>query len=59
MDAKVTRRQLAAALAVPALLAQTPDDELKSARDQIHQNGELLAKVDVPGDVEPAVHFKV
>ncbi|MBV8819654.1 MAG: hypothetical protein JO022_14940 [Acidobacteriaceae bacterium] len=64
MTPKVTRRQLAtAALAAPALIAQTPaaapaTDEPKTVRDQMRQNGELLARFDVPANIEPAVHFK-
>lgn len=67
MTPRVTRRQLAAALALPAvLLSQAPPislpgnagEELQAARDQLRQNGEALAKVQVPMTAEPAVHFK-
>lgn len=64
MKPKVTRRQLAAALAAPALLAQTPapaaaDPASKAVAEQLRRNSEQLAKITVPQEVEPAVHFKV
>ena len=63
---KLTRRELAAALSVPALLAQipnaplpsNPEDELKAARDQNRQFSEQLAKFPLPMATEPATHFK-
>jgi hypothetical protein len=64
---KLTRRQVAAAaLSVPALLAQTPapplpqnaEEELKAARDQNRQISEALAKFPLPMATEPATHFK-
>ncbi len=64
MSTRVTRRELAVALAVPAALLgqavvpQNPDEELKAARDQVRQNGETLAKFAIPVTSEPAVHFK-
>jgi hypothetical protein len=66
MRTKLTRRQLAAALSVPALLAQAPspplpqnaDEELKAARDQNRQVAEQLAKFPLPMATEPATHFK-
>ncbi len=65
--AKMTRREIGAALsASAALLAQTPatpqpqtpEDELKAARDSIHQNADQLSKFPLPMSTEPAVHFK-
>ena len=67
MPSKITRRELAAAVTAstallaqqpPAPLPQNPEEELKAARDQIHQASELLAKFDIPMSIEPAVHFK-
>jgi len=67
MGMKLTRRQLAAAVAVPALLAQAPppaplpqnpDEELKAARNQNRQIAEALAKFPLPITTEPATHFK-
>jgi len=58
---KLTRRKLAAALLAPAAAAQTPQpaaDPVQAARDRIKANGDILAKVDVPMDVEPAFQFK-
>jgi len=63
---KLTRRQLAAVLSAPALLAQTPapplpqnaDEELKAVRDQNRANAAQLDKFPLPMSVEPAVHFK-
>lgn len=62
MTSRVTRRQLAALLALPAALSGQDvkaDDELKGARDQLQQAADALAKVEVPMATEPAVHFKV
>jgi len=36
----------------------SPDDELKAARDSIHQNSEQLAKFPLPMSTEPAARFK-
>ncbi len=64
MSTRVTRRELGAALAIPAVLSgqavapQNTDEELKAARDQFRQNGETLAKFAIPVTTEPAVHFK-
>jgi hypothetical protein len=63
---KLTRRQLAAAVSAPVLIAQTspppipqnPDEELKAARDQNRQISEQLAKFPLPMLSEPATHFK-
>ena len=68
---KLTRREIAAALSASAVLlgqtpappvpqnpALSPDDELKAAREAIHQNSEQLAKFPLPMSTEPAVHFK-
>jgi len=62
---KLTRRELAAALSVPALLAQAPappplnaDEELKAVRDQNRQISEALARFPLPMATEPAAHFK-
>jgi len=63
----VTRRKLARMLAmsaaVPVAIAQTPaapdsDDNLKSARDQMRNNAQRLAKVSLPMSTEPAFLFK-
>lgn len=64
----VTRRKLArilaATTAVPlAASAQTPapadpDENLKSAREQMRGNAQALAKVRVPMATEPAFRFK-
>jgi hypothetical protein len=68
MDAKLTRRELAAALAVAvpvsAQPAQTaapvpaPDDYEAISRAQIKQNSEQMAKSVVPMSVEPSFVFK-
>jgi hypothetical protein len=68
MATQITRRELAAVMAAPALAAQTPSpaaptppdssDELKAARDQNRQNQEQLAKFPLPMATEPATHFK-
>ena len=67
MAPKITRRQLAATVsASTALLAQqpspplpqNPEEELKAAREQLHQTSESLAKFELPMSTEPAVHFK-
>jgi hypothetical protein len=70
---KITRRELAASASVAAALVaqgrpanaqqplplpQNPEEELKAARDQIHQNAAVLAKFDIPVATEPASHFK-
>jgi len=64
---KLTRREIAVALSAsttllaqnPATpLPQNPDEELKAARDQIAQNGQQLAKFELPMSTEPATHFK-
>ncbi len=64
----ITRRELAAALAAPALLAQTPissgplppnaDEELAATRELNRQNISQLAQFPLPMATEPAVHFK-
>jgi hypothetical protein len=61
MAARVTRRELAAALAAPALLAQAPAPpvgDAQAVQEQIRGNRALLDKVEIPAGVEPAVHFK-
>jgi hypothetical protein len=63
---KITRRQLATALAPAVALAKTAaqpaaaaaDDELRAARDRIKTNGETLAAHAVPMATEPAFQFK-
>lgn len=59
---KLTRRKLAAALIAPAAAStQTPQpaaDAVQSARDRIKANGDILAKIDIPMDLEPAFQFK-
>lgn len=66
VKAQLTRREIAAALSVPALLAQAPaplppqnpDQELQAVRNQNRQISGLLAKFPLPMATEPAVHFK-
>lgn len=62
MDSRLTRRQLAAVLAVPALAPgqSTPpvDDPAGAVQQLMQQNAQALAKVDVPIDVEPVTHFR-
>jgi hypothetical protein len=66
MSLKMTRRQLAATLSVPALLSQTPapplpqnaDEELSAAREQNRQISAQLAKFPLAMATEPATHFK-
>lgn len=59
---KLTRRKLAAALIAPAAAStQTPQpaaDAVQAARDRIKANGDILAKIDIPMDLEPAFQFK-
>jgi len=60
---KLTRRELVAALAPAAVLAQTPTpmtpaDELKAAQGRLKANTDALAKLQVPMDTEPAFQFK-
>ena len=64
---KFTRREIAAALSTSAALLaqapsppvpQTPDDELKAARESNRQNSEQLAKFPLPISTEPAARFK-
>jgi len=58
---KLTRRELTAALLAPAAVAQTPQiaaDPVQAARDRIKTNGDILAKIEIPMDLEPAVTFK-
>jgi len=64
----ITRRDLAAVLATPALLAQTPissgalpqnaEEELTATREQNRQNLSQLARFPLPMATEPAAHFK-
>jgi hypothetical protein len=64
MDAKLTRRELAAALAaaLPAAAqtpaAPAPEDFDAISRAQIKQNSEQLAKTVLPMSVEPSFVFK-
>jgi len=64
---KLSRRQLAVAVAAPVLLAQTQvpppipqnaDDELKAVRTQNRQISDLLAKFPMLITIEPCTHFK-
>ncbi|HTY55243.1 MAG TPA: hypothetical protein VMB26_08585 [Candidatus Binataceae bacterium] len=69
---KVTRRELAAALSVGALVAPaallaqpqasppqaSADDELKISRDQFRGNADQLDKFPLPMATEPATIFK-
>jgi len=68
MKSKITRRQLAGAMLVTAAAAQSPPQaspeapsnaaaELEAARAQNQRTRDALAKVQVPIDAEPAVHF--
>lgn len=66
MAANVTRRQLAAlagfslipAEQAPAQPPQQTDDDLTIQRETLKRNRELMAKVNVPIALEPAVTFK-
>jgi hypothetical protein len=63
---KLTRRELAAALAAPAAAlaateAQTPPasgDLLKAAQDRVTESGKILSLEAVPITTEPAFQFK-
>lgn len=61
---KLTRRQLAAALAAGTALAQNPaappnpEQELAAARGQVNDMAARLLAVDVPMALEPAFAFK-
>lgn len=60
---KLTRRQMVAALAPAAALAQppapaAPGDELKAAQARLKANSQALAKLQVPMDTEPAFQFR-
>ena len=61
---KMTRRQLASALAAGAALGQappqprTPEAELQAARDQLKATLTRLSAQAVPMSVEPAFQFK-
>ena len=55
-----TRRELVAALAPAAALAQnpaSPADELKAAQDRMKANADTLSKLTVPMETEPAFQF--
>jgi len=58
---KLTRRELAAALAVTAIppaAAQTEQrDEMQIARERLKSNSDQLAQQQVPMAIEPAFHF--
>ena len=60
---KLTRRQLAAALVIPAAAApaQTQPaaaDEVEAARGRLKSNAAEIAKVALPMSTEPAFNFK-
>ena len=62
---RLTRRELAAALAAAGALAQTPapspaspEAELQRARDQVKAMVARLASLKVPMTVEPSFQFK-
>jgi len=68
MKSKITRRQLAGAMLVTAAAAQAPPQaspqapsnpaaELDAARAQNQRTRDALAKVRLPIETEPAVHF--
>jgi hypothetical protein len=65
---KMTRRELAAAVLVTGVAAQTapqappaapssPADELQAAHERNRQAAEALAKISLPMESEPAFHF--
>ena len=64
---KLTRRQLAIALAPAAALVRTAaaqpapvaDAELRAARERVRANGATLTRHALPMAVEPAFQFKV
>lgn len=65
MNGKLTRRQLAAALAPVAALAQTvtrpsadPEEELQAARERLKTTATALDAVNLPMATEPAFQFK-
>jgi len=66
MSRKMTRRDLAAVLgsaaAVAAARAQNapanPPDLNAAAKDQLRQNAETMAKVELPMSTEPSFSFK-
>jgi hypothetical protein len=61
---RLTRRELAAALASSAAAAQnpasapSPEEALKAARERIRANGEALSKERIPAETEPAFQFQ-
>jgi hypothetical protein len=62
---KITRRELAGALAAGAAAAQkstvsgeTPEDLRKAAADRLRRNAESLAKTQIAMAVEPAFAFR-
>jgi hypothetical protein len=59
---KLTRRQLAAVVAAPAVAAQAPPSdaakELEAARETLRRNAEALARFKLPPETEPAFQFK-
>jgi len=67
MTRRFTRREIATALAATGALAaqssnpplpQSPDEELKAARDLLRQNLDQIARFPLLMTTEPAVHFK-
>ena len=61
---KFTRRQLVGVMLAASAAAQTAPsipanaaDELDAARAQNRRAGDILAKVSLPADAEPAFHF--
>jgi hypothetical protein len=60
---KLTRREVAGALAVPAAtLAQSPqasvDEGLDKAREKQRRDSAAIAKLEVPIETEPALFFR-
>ncbi len=64
---KLTRREAAALLSAPAApappqaapaSAETPEQLLAAARNRLRRNLETLAKIRLPGAIEPAFQFK-
>jgi len=64
MKGKMTRRQMAGAMLAATAAGQAPQStpapaagELQAAQEQNRRTGDLLAKVKLPLDAEPAFHF--
>lgn len=59
---KLTRRELAAALAASSAAAQAPpsgpEADLAAARETLRRNSEALGKFKLPPEIEPAFRFQ-